>query len=119
MPAEATLDAPRPPAAADRVFRALGDPTRRAMLERLSEGPAAAKQLQELLGITLTAVIQHIGILEDSGLVHSEKVGRTRTCSLRSEGLAVAADWIAQRRALWERRLDRLGEVLDEDDASP
>jgi DNA-binding transcriptional ArsR family regulator len=115
LSAEATLEAPPPPAAADRVFRALGDPTRRAMLERLSERPMAAKQLQALLGITLTAVIQHVGVLEDSGLVHSEKIGRTRTCRLRPEGLSVAADWIAQRRALWERRLDRLGDILDEE----
>ncbi|MBL0917689.1 MAG: helix-turn-helix transcriptional regulator [Hydrogenophaga sp.] len=85
------------------------------MLEHLCRRPLAAKQLQEALGITLTAVIQHVSVLEESGLVHSEKTGRTRTCSLAPEGLMVAQRWIEDRRALWEKRLDRLGELLDDE----
>jgi DNA-binding transcriptional ArsR family regulator len=106
-------DAPlAPPAPADRVFRALGDPTRRAMLERLSEGPAAAKQLQALLGITLTAVIQHVGVLEDSGLVRSEKVGRRLQVRVRPTGSRSAARcgnvaWTGWARC-WTKRTTRL-----------
>src|SRR5580704_6390093 len=103
----------RPPV--DEVFRALGDPTRRTMVEHLVLGQASVSQLAQPLEITLSAVVQHLAILESSGLVSSEKVGRTRTCRIEPVGLRLAADWFAGQRALWERRLDRLGEVLGED----
>jgi DNA-binding transcriptional ArsR family regulator len=97
------------------VFHALGDPTRRAMLERLSEGPVSVSRLAEPLELTLAAVVQHLQVLEDSGLVKTEKVGRVRTCSIDPKGFAVARQWIDDRRSRWERRLDRLGEMLGED----
>jgi DNA-binding transcriptional ArsR family regulator len=100
----------------DQVFHALGDPTRRKLVERLSYGPASASDLAKPLGITLAATVQHLQILERSGLVHTQKVGRVRTCRIEQSGLRIAADWIAERRALWERRLDRLGEILAEEE---
>ena len=106
----------RPPV--DDVFRALGDPTRRSMVEHLVRGPASVSELALPLEITLSAVVQHLAVLESSGLVASEKVGRTRTCRIEPVGLQLAADWFAGQRALWERRLDRLGEVLAEDAAA-
>lgn len=99
----------------DDVFRALGDPTRRHLVEHLVRGPATVSELAKPLRITLSAVVQHLALLESSGLVASEKVGRTRTCTIEPMGLQLAADWFAGQRALWERRLDRLGEVLAED----
>ncbi len=103
----------RPPV--DDVFRALSDPTRRDMVERLSIGPATVSQLAQPLDMTLSAVVQHLAVLESSGLVRSEKVGRTRTCRLEPVGLRLAEDWFAGQRAAWERRLDRLGVVLADD----
>ena len=100
----------------ERVFHALGDPTRRAMMERLSEGPLSVSRLAGPLGMSLAAVVQHLQILEDSGLVQTQKVGRVRTCGIEPAGLAVAAQWIADRRSTWDRRLDRLGDVLAEGD---
>ena len=102
----------------DDVFRALGDPTRRSMVEHLVRGPATVSDLARPLEITLSAVVQHLAVLESSGLVSSEKVGRSRTCRIEPVGLQLAADWFAGQRALWERRLDRLGEVLAEDAAA-
>ena len=99
----------------DEVFRALGDPTRRDLVERLGRGPATVSQLAEPLDMTLSAVVQHLAVLESCGLVRSEKVGRTRTCRLEPVGLRLAEDWFAGQRAAWERRLDRLGEVLADD----
>ena len=96
----------------DRVFHALGDPTRRAILEKLSAGPVTVSRLAKPLNITLAAVVQHIQILEESKLVQTEKVGRVRTCRIEPAGLSVAAQWIADRRTIWERRLDRLGDLL-------
>jgi DNA-binding transcriptional ArsR family regulator len=101
----------------DRVFHALGDPTRRAMLEQLSRGPASASQLAEPLAVSLAAVVQHLQVLEESGVVRTEKVGRVRTCSIAPEGLRLAEKWISERRTLWERRLDRLGTLLAEEEA--
>jgi DNA-binding transcriptional ArsR family regulator len=98
----------------DRVFHALGDPTRRAMLERLSDGPLSVSKLAEPLDISLTAVGQHLQVLEEVGLVRTEKVGRVRTCSLEPGGFAVLERWIKDRRSTWERRLDRLGDLLAE-----
>lgn len=85
------------------------------MVERLGAGPATVSQLARPLEITLSAVVQHLAVLEAAGLVSSKKVGRTRTCELEPVGLRLAADWFAGQRAAWERRLDRLGAVLAED----
>jgi DNA-binding transcriptional ArsR family regulator len=98
-----------------RIFHALGDPTRRAMVERLSQGPLSVSRLAEPLGLTLAGVVQHLQVLEVSGVVQTEKVGRVRTCGLAPAGLAAAAQWIGDRRSLWERRLDRLGDLLAEE----
>jgi DNA-binding transcriptional ArsR family regulator len=100
----------------DRVFHALGDPTRRAIVERLSEGPISVSKLAKPLDITLAAVVQHLQILEKSGLVQTEKVGRVRTCRMESRGLLAAEKWINDRRALWEKRFDRLGAFLAEEE---
>jgi DNA-binding transcriptional ArsR family regulator len=100
----------------DRVFHALGDPTRRAIVEKLSEGPISVSLLAKPLDITLAAVVQHLQLLEKSGLVHTEKVGRVRTCRIEPKGLSVAERWIEDRRSLWERRLDLLGHLLAEPD---
>ena len=99
----------------DRVFHALGDPTRRAILERLSHRAVSVSQLAAPLGLTLAAIVQHVQVLEESGLVVSEKAGRVRTCRMEPRGLAVAEQWIADRRSMWERKLDRLGKLLDEE----
>jgi DNA-binding transcriptional ArsR family regulator len=96
----------------ERVFHALGDPTRRAILEHLSERARTVSHLAEPLGISLAAVVQHVQVLEQSGLLRTEKVGRVRTCHIEPGGLAVAEQWIEARRSLWERRLDRLGALL-------
>jgi DNA-binding transcriptional ArsR family regulator len=100
----------------DQVFHALGDPTRRRLVERLSRGPASVSDLAKPLGITLAAVVQHLQVLEHSGVVRTQKVGRVRTCHIEPTGLNVAAEWIAERRSLWERRLDRLGDMLAEEE---
>jgi DNA-binding transcriptional ArsR family regulator len=97
-----------------RVFHALGDPTRRAIVEKLSNGPASVSSLAGPLDITVAAVVQHLQVLEDSGLVRTQKVGRVRTCRMEPAGLSVAERWIANRRSLWERGLDRLGDLLAE-----
>jgi DNA-binding transcriptional ArsR family regulator len=100
----------------DRVFHALGDPTRRAILERLGNGPVSVSQLAQPLGITLAAVVQHLQVLEESDLVRTEKTGRVRTCRIEPSGLDVAEEWIQGRRTVWERQLDRLGDLLAEDE---
>lgn len=97
-----------------RVFHALGDPTRRAILERLSAGPAAVSALAAPLEVTLAATVQHVQVLEACGLVHTAKQGRVRTCRLEPAGFAAAERWLEERRSTWERRLDRLGELLEE-----
>ena len=102
----------------DEVFKALGDPTRRDLVERLSGGPATVSQLARPLDMSLSAVVQHLTVLESCGVVRSEKVGRSRTCRLEPVGLRLAEDWFAGQRALWERRLDRLGDILAADAAS-
>lgn len=106
-------------AALDQVFQALADPTRRAMLERLSRGPASVSELAQPLEMSLPAVVQHLQLLQDSGLVSSEKVGRVRTCRMEASGLGAAQRWITERRDGWERRLDRLGDFLAETEPSP
>jgi len=96
------------------MYQALADPGRRQMVDRLSRGPASVSELAEPLDMSLSAVVQHLAILEQSGLVTSEKVGRVRTCKIEPKALKTAEQWIAERRALWERRLDRLGQYLAE-----
>lgn len=103
----------------DRVFQALADPGRRLMVERLSQGPASVSELGSPLNISLAAVVQHVQVLEASGLVRSQKIGRTRTCSINPAPLRSAERWIAERRTLWERRLDRLGDFLSDTDSDP
>ena len=98
----------------DRVFHALGDPTRRAIVQHLSAGPVSVSGLASPLNITLAAVVQHLQVLEDSGLVHTEKIGRVRTCRIEPSGFAVAEAWIRDRKTLWESRLDQLGDFLAE-----
>jgi DNA-binding transcriptional ArsR family regulator len=98
----------------DRVFHALSDPSRIVMVDRLSRGPASVSELARPLKISLPAVVQHLQVLEDSGLVSSEKVGRVRTCRIESAALRPVEDWISERRQAWERHLDRLGEYLAE-----
>lgn len=100
---------------ADLVFQALGDPTRRSMVERLCERPRTVSGLAAPLHISLAAVVQHLQILEASGLVRTEKVGRVRTCRVDPKGLTLAESWFAKRRSMLERKLDRLGELLAED----
>jgi DNA-binding transcriptional ArsR family regulator len=98
----------------DQVFQALADPSRREMVERLSRGPASVSELAEPLPMSLPGVVQHLAVLEESGLVRSEKVGRVRNCRIEANALRRAERWISERRALWERRLDRLGDYLAE-----
>jgi len=100
----------------DRVFQALADPTRLVMVERLSRGPASVSELASPLAMSLPAVLQHLQVLEASGLVRSEKSGRVRTCHIEAAALRSAADWIGLRRAEWERRFDLLGDYLAQQD---
>ena len=104
---------PDPPAV-DVVFHALSDANRRAMIDRLLDGPASVSELARPLSISLPAVVQHLHVLEDSGVVSSHKLGRVRTCAIEPAALSMAERWIGERRALWEERLDRLGEFLAE-----
>ena len=104
----------RAEAALDLAFQALADPSRRAMVDRLVQGPATVSDLAKPLAMSLSGVMQHLAVLEASGLVVSEKLGRTRTCRIEPKVLTQAEQWISERRALWERRLDRLGQFLDE-----
>lgn len=94
------------------MFHALADPSRRFMLERLTEGPASVSDLARPLAMSLPAVVQHVRVLEAGGLITSEKVGRVRTCRLQPTTLRTAECWIGNRRAAWEHHLDRLGEFL-------
>jgi DNA-binding transcriptional ArsR family regulator len=103
----------------DQVFQALADPTRRAMVERLSRGPASVSELARPLTMSLPAVLQHLQILESSGLVRSEKAGRVRTCQIEATALRTAEQWIADSRSRWEQQLDRLGAYLARKDDQP
>lgn len=96
----------------DRMFQALADPTRRTMVERLSRGPASVSDLAGPIAMSLPAVLQHLQLLEASGLVRSEKNGRVRVCRIEPAALRSVEQWIGARRSEWERRLDRLGEYL-------
>lgn len=97
----------------DLAFQALADPTRRGMLARLSLAPATVSELAAPYRMSLPAVMQHLQMLEASGLVRSEKMGRVRTCRIEPKALATAETWIAEQRALWEGRLDRLEDYLE------
>lgn len=107
------------PPALDLVFHALADPTRRGMVERLTHGPASVTELARPLEMSLSAVVQHLQVLETSGLVRTEKAGRVRTCAIEPTALRSAEAWIADRRTAWERRLDRLGEFLAANPEAP
>ncbi len=98
----------------DRAFHALSDPSRRQMIHRLAQGPATVSELARPLRMTLAAVVQHVQVLEASGLVESHKTGRVRTCSINEDALRSTEQWLTDRRTVWQRRLDRLGAVLDE-----
>jgi DNA-binding transcriptional ArsR family regulator len=102
-----------------RVFHALGDPTRRAMLERLSPGPMSVSLLAEPFDMSLAAVVQHLQILQKAGLVKTEKVGRVRSCRVEASGLRAAEEWLRARRPEWDRRLDRLEMFLDQPARQP
>jgi DNA-binding transcriptional ArsR family regulator len=102
----------------DRLFHALGDPTRRAILDLLSRGPTSVTRLAEPLGITLTAVAQHLQILEECDLVRTEKTGRVRTCRIEPAGFSLLEKWIKDHRSHWELSLDRLSDFLNEEDES-
>lgn len=102
------------PATADRVFHALADANRRAVIERLTSGPATVSELARLLDVTVAAMVQHLQVLQASELVRSEKTGRVRTCQVDPSGLRRAEEWLRLQRTTWEHRLDRLGEVLGE-----
>ncbi len=96
----------------DRVFQALSDPSRRAIVDRLARGDASVSELAQPLAMSLAAVVQHVQLLEASGLIHTHKSGRVRSCRLDRGVLAQAESWLSQRRTMWEDNLDRLGEVL-------
>lgn len=104
----------RPKVNVDQLFHALGDPTRRTMIDRLCHGPVSVSQLAKPLGITLTAVGQHLELLERCGLVLTEKAGRVRTCRMGSAGLDALEGWVREHRTEWDRRMDRLSELLKE-----
>jgi DNA-binding transcriptional ArsR family regulator len=105
---------PKPNVDIARLFHALGDPTRRAMLDRLTQGPMSVSALADPLGITLTAVAQHLQILEECSLVRTEKLGRVRTCRIEPTGFDALERWVKDHRTIWEQQLDRLGMLLDE-----
>ncbi|MES1158739.1 MAG: metalloregulator ArsR/SmtB family transcription factor [Terricaulis silvestris] len=100
----------------DLVFQALADPTRRAVVERLSRGPMSVSALAKPLDMSLPAVLQHLAVLETSGLVRSEKVGRVRTCRIDPKALQQLEKWISARRSQWEDRFDRLDTYLAKQD---
>src|SRR5688572_14498084 len=102
----------------DQVFQALADPTRRAVVERLARGPASVSELKAPFEMTLSAIGQHLRLLEEAGLVSSHKQGRVRTVELVPERLALAERWFERHRARWSERLDRLGALLFEENDS-
>ncbi len=96
----------------DRLFHALADPARRAMIDRLSRGPAPVSELARPLPMSLPSAMQHLGVLQAVGLVRTEKIGRVRTCAIEPQALSQAEQWINARRIEWEHRLDRLDDYL-------
>lgn len=107
---------PEPTPNLDLMFQALADPTRRALVERLSRGPASVSELALPFAMSLPGVVQHLQLLEQSGLIKTQKIGRTRTCTIDTGALSLVEKWINDRRIGWERRLDRLGAFLDAED---
>ncbi|MES2183070.1 MAG: metalloregulator ArsR/SmtB family transcription factor [Pseudomonadota bacterium] len=105
---------PNQSASLDRVFQTLADPTRRAVLERLGRGPASTSELAEPFGMALPSFTQHLGVLEQAGLVKSRKAGRVRTWRIAPQPLQAVEAWVAQQRAQWERRLDQLDHYLED-----
>jgi DNA-binding transcriptional ArsR family regulator len=103
----------------DLAFQALADPARRAIVERLAQGPASVSDLARPLPMSLPAVMLHLKVLEEAGLIKSEKQGRVRTCRIEAQNLSQAERWIGERRQMWERNLDRLGEFLDQTKEDP
>jgi DNA-binding transcriptional ArsR family regulator len=103
----------------DLLFQALADPSRRAMVDRLIVGPASVSELARPLEMSLPAVVQHLKVLETSGLVRSQKLGRVRTCAIEPTALRTAEQWVADRRTAWERNLDRLGDYLAQHPDNP
>jgi DNA-binding transcriptional ArsR family regulator len=99
---------------ADRVFQAIADPTRRAIIERLSRAPSSVSDLAKPFDVTLAAVVQHVQVLEEAGIVRTEKLGRVRSCQLQPDGLRVVERWIADRRSAWEKSFDRLAAIIEE-----
>lgn len=97
----------------DAAFHALADPTRRAVLSRLTRGPAPVKELAEPFGMGLSSFLKHLRILEDDGLIRSEKIGRIRTCRVNAERLALAESWLSEQRAVWQGRTDRLADYVE------
>ena len=102
----------------DAVFHALADPTRRAIVERLTRATASVSELAQPLDMSLAGVMQHLQVLEQSGLICTAKAGRVRTCRIDWQTLNAAEKWLTQRRNFWERHLDRLGAVLKEQNKS-
>jgi DNA-binding transcriptional ArsR family regulator len=103
--------------AIERIFHALGDPTRRQIFEKISRAPISVSALAQPFEITLAAAVQHVQVLEASGLVRTEKVGRVRTCRVEPAGLNMIEKWVHDRRSSWERKLDRLGQFLEKDES--
>ena len=103
----------------DLMFQALADPTRRGMVERLSRGPASVSDLAKPFAMSLPAVVQHLAMLESSGLVSTQKIGRVRTCTLDTVAMSLAEQWINERRTTWQKRLVRLGDYLKETENDP
>lgn len=110
---------PTLPPPLDLVYQALADPGRRAMVDRLTRGPASVSDLAAPMPMSLSAVVQHLKVLEDAGIVRSQKVGRVRTCRIQPQALRAAEQWIADRRALWEQRFDALEAYLNENPDMP
>ena len=98
----------------DRAFRALADPTRRAIVDRLSRSQASVSEIAKPLKMSLVAVVQHIQLLEECGVIRTQKTGRVRTCRIEPHALGMVERWLSERRAMWEGHLDRLGAVLEE-----
>ena len=103
----------------DHAFQALADPTRRAVVERLGDGPASVSELAKPFTMTLAAVVQHVQVLEAAGLVQTQKIGRVRTVQLDAAGLRTAEDWLTARRTSTERQLDRLAALLAAEEVAP
>lgn len=99
----------------DRIFHALSDPTRRAVLDRLTRGPASVSELAAPFAATLAGVVQHVQVLEASGLIVTEKIGRTRTCRISADAVGRAESWLRDRREVWEARFDRLGALVEDE----